>query len=150
MGLFKYDLLIMNIHLNRLDARQRLAILNTKCNLCNKNVIVFSLPFVSMWSDKEASRPLHPSTYMMSRITRAHERTHRHTHTRAHTPMHTHARTRAHTHTHACTHVRTHASCSGLTARASQNFAKPNKSEVVINWRKAVHERLPSQIVPDL
>ena len=56
----------MNIRLNRLDARQRLAILNAKCNLCNKNVIVFSLPFVSMWSDTEASRPLHPSTYMTS------------------------------------------------------------------------------------
>ena len=71
MRLFKYDLLIMNIRLNRLDARQRLAILNAKCNLCNKNFIVFSLPFVSMWSDKEAGRPLHPSTYMMSDITRA-------------------------------------------------------------------------------
>ena len=55
----------MNIHLNRLDVLQRLAILNAKCHLCNKNVIVFSLPFVSMWSDKEAGRPLHPSTYML-------------------------------------------------------------------------------------
>ena len=61
----------MNIRLNRLDARQRLAILNAKCNLCNKNVIVFSLPIVSMWSDKDAGRPMHPRTYMMSHITRA-------------------------------------------------------------------------------
>ena len=69
MRLFKYDLLIINIRLNRLDARQRLAILNAKCNLCNKDVIVFSLPIVSMWSDKDAGRPMHPRTYMMSHIT---------------------------------------------------------------------------------
>ena len=62
---------MMNIRLSRLDARQRLVILNAKCNLCNKNVIVFSLSIVSMWSDKDAGRPMHLRTYMMSHITRA-------------------------------------------------------------------------------
>ena len=66
MRLFKYDLLIMNIRLNRLNARQILAILNAKCHLCNKNVIVFSLPIVSMWSDKDAGRPMNPRQALIS------------------------------------------------------------------------------------
>ena len=65
----KYDSIIMNIRLNRLDTRQRLAIVDAKCNRANKNVIW--LPFVSMRSDKEAGWPMHPSTYMVTHITRA-------------------------------------------------------------------------------
>ena len=58
----------MNLRLNRLDARQRLRIVDAKYN---KNVIVFWLFFVSMWSDKEAGWPMYPGTYMVTHITRA-------------------------------------------------------------------------------